>query len=131
MLYDLTKGGWWRTPVTDVNGNHLDLDGDGKKDYSYEFVPYETDIIDVQAKIEEQEKIITQAEAAIEALGFINDIDADDPAQNEVLAQYLIDTITANIAQLEQEIAIMQQIVDEAKAALDEALADNDETPAE
>ena len=131
MLYDPASGGWWRTPITDGDGNHLDLDGDGIKDYSYKFVPYETSIIDVQAMIEAQEEAIADAEAKIEALGFIDDIDTDDPAENEVLAQYLIDTITANIAQLEQEIAIMQQIVDEAKAALDEALAGNDETPAE
>ena len=129
MLY--TNGGWKQEPITDVNGNPMDVNGDGYDDYTWVFIPNESGIIDVQAMIEAQEEIITLAEANIEALGFIDDIDTDNPAQNEVLAQYLIDTITANIAQLEQEIAIMQQIVDEAKAALDEALADNDETPAE
>ena len=132
LYYMLYTGGYWtQVPITDVNGDYMDFDGDGYVDYNWEFIPDESDIIDVQAMIEAQEEIITQAEANIEALGFIDDIDTDDPAQNEVLAQYLIDTITANIAQLEQEIAIMQQIVDEAKAALDEALAGNDETPAE
>ena len=132
LYYMLYTGGYWtQVPITDVNGDYMDFDGDGSVDYNWEFIPYESDIIDVQAMIEAQEEIITQAEANIEDLGFIDDIDTDDPAQNEVLAQYLIDTITANIAQLEQEIAIMQQIVDEAKAVLDEALAGNDETPAE
>ena len=133
MLYNMNQAGYYEDYPRDENGDpvYLDLDNDGSWDMNIIWLSNESDIIDVQAMIEEQEKIITQAEAAIEALGFINDIDVDEPAQNEVLAQYLIDTITANIAQLEQEIAIMQQIVDEAKAALDEALADNDETPAE
>ena len=133
MLYNMNQAGFYWDYPRDENGDpvYLDLDNDGSWDMNIIWLSNESDIIDVQAMIEEQEEIITQAEAAIEALGFIDDIDTDDPAQNEVLAQYLIDTITANIAQLEQEIAVMQQIVDEAKAALDEALAGNDETPAE
>lgn len=129
MLY--TNGRWTQVPITDEKGNPMDVNEDGFVDHNWEFIPYESGIIDVQAMIEAQEEAIADAEAKIEALGFIDDIDTDEPAENEVLAQYLIDTITANIAQLEQEIAIMQQIVDEAKAALDEALAGNDETPAE
>ena len=133
MLYNMNKAGYYWDYPRDENGDpvYVDFDQDGSWDMNIIWVSNESDIIDVQAMIEEQEKIITQAEAAIEDLGFIDDIDTDDPAENEVLAQYLIDTITANIAQLEQEIAVMQQIVDEAKAALDEALAGNDETPAE
>ena len=133
MLYNMNKAGYYWDYPRDENGDpvYIDLDNDGSWDLNIIWRSNESDIIDVQAMIEAQEEIITQAEANIEALGFIDDIDTDDPAQNEVLAQYLIDTITANIAQLEQEIAVMQQIVDEAKAALDEALAGNDETPAE
>ena len=121
-----------------VKGEQIGTDEDGNPVYDYEYIPGEGDIIDVQQLIKEQEEAIADAEAKIEALGFIEhfdfnnsaDKDNTDPAQNEVLAQYLIDLITANIAQLEQEIAIQQQIVDAAKAALDEALA-TESAPAE
>ena len=121
-----------------VKGEQIGTDEDGNPVYDYEYIPGEGDIIDVQQLIKEQEEAIADAEAEIEALGFIEhfdfnnsaDKDNTDPAQNEVLAQYLIDLITANIAQLEQEIAIQQQIVDAAKAALDEALA-TESAPAE
>ena len=130
LLYQ--GGGWYYDYPRDENGNpmYFDENNDGQADMNIIWVPDETDIIDVQKLIKAQEQLIAEAEANIEALGFINDIDTDDPAQNEVLAQYLIDTITANIAQLEQEIAILQQIVDAAKAALDEALA-TESAPAE
>ena len=121
-----------------VKGEQIGTDEDGNPVYDYEYIPGEGDIIDVQQLIKEQEEAIADAEAKIEALGFIEhfdfnnsaDKDNTDPAENEVLAQYLIDLITANIAQLEQEIAIQQQIVDAAKAALDEALA-TESAPAE
>ena len=121
-----------------VKGEQIGTDEDGDPVYDYEYIPGKGDIIDVQQLIKEQEEAIADAEAMIEALGFIEHFDfnnsADkentDPAENEVLAQYLIDLITANIAQLEQEIAIQQQIVDAAKAALDEALA-TESAPAE
>ena len=121
MIY--SSGGYW------VLGQQLGTTWDEDLQayipiYETIFVPGE-DLIDVQAMIEEQEKIIAEAEAAIESLGFINDIDTDDPAKNEVLAQYIIDNITTQIAQLEEKIAIQQQLVDAAKTALDEALASN------
>ena len=130
-LLEAGNGTWAR-------GEQIGTDEDGNPVYDYEYIPGEGDIIDVQQLIKEQEEAIADAEAEIEALGFIEhfdfnnsaDKDNTDPAQNEVLAQYLIDLITANIAQLEQEIAIQQQIVDAAKAALDEALA-TESAPAE
>lgn len=130
-LLEAGNGTWAR-------GEQIGTDEDGNPVYDYEYIPGEGDIIDVQQLIKEQEEAIADAEAKIEALGFIEhfdfnnsaDKDNTDPAENEVLAQYLIDLITANIAQLEQEIAIQQQIVDAAKAALDEALA-TESAPAE
>ena len=113
-----------------VKGEQIGTDEDGNPVYDYEYIPGEGDIIDVQQLIKEQEEAIADAEAAIESLGFIENINTDDPAKNEVLAQYIIDNITTQIAQLEEKIAIQQQIVDAAKAALDEALA-TESAPAE
>ena len=136
-LYDMlyTYGGYW-VYVRDDYGNitYESVWNPHTGSYDYipviEFIPYETSVIDVQEKIKEQEQIIATAEAAIERLSYINNIDTDDPTQNEELAQYMIDSLTAQIAQLEQEIAAMQIIVDDAKAALDAALASSG-TPAE
>ena len=96
-------------------------------------------IIDVQALIEEQEDIIAKAEEDIENLSLINNyigenddlLNAGDASKNEVLAQYIIDYITGQIAQIEEQIAVQEQIVADAKAALDAALTAGDETPAE
>ena len=130
VLYDMLyqSGGYWdQEPVLDKNGNHLDLDDDGYYDYNWVFVPYETGLIDVQALIDYQEKIIASAQAAIEELSQISsNFNPDDPGDlstNEVAAQFVVNYLTEKIAQLEEQIAIQEQIVADAKAALDAALS--------
>lgn len=130
VLYDMLyqSGGYWnQEPVLDENGNHLDLDNDGYYDYNWVFVPYETGLIDVQALIDYQEKIIASAQAAIEELSQISsNFNPDAPGDlstNEVAAQFVVNYLTEKIAQLEEQIAIQEQIVADAKAALDAALS--------
>lgn len=130
VLYDMLyqSGGYWnQEPVLDENGNHLDIDNDGYYDYNWVFVPYETGLIDVQALIDYQEKIIASAQAAIEELSQISsNFNPDAPGDlstNEVAAQFVVNYLTEKIAQLEEQIAIQEQIVADAKAALDAALS--------
>lgn len=92
------------------------------------------ELINVQRLIKEQEEEIKKAEDAIEALSALKD--SFDPEKNpdisksEIYAQFMIEYITEKIAQLEEQIAIQEQIVASAKAALEEALA-GESTPAE
>ena len=92
------------------------------------------DLINVQELIEVQEEKIKDAEDAIEALSALKDsFDPETPgdvSQSEIYAQFMIEYITEKIAQLEEQIAIQEQIVASAKAALEEALA-GESTPAE
>lgn len=92
------------------------------------------ELINVQRLIKVQEEEIKKAEDAIEALSALkNGFDPEDPddvSQSEIYAQFMIEYITEKIAQLEEQIAIQEQIVASAKAALEEALA-GESTPAE
>ena len=92
------------------------------------------DLINVQRLIKVQEEEIKKAEDAIEALSALkNSFDPEtnpDVSQSEIYAQFMIEYITEKIAQLEEQIAIQEQIVASAKAALEEALA-GESTPAE
>lgn len=92
------------------------------------------DLINVQRLIKVQEEEIKKAEDAIEALSALNNsFDPEtnpDVSQSEIYAQFMIEYITEQIAQLEEQIAIQEQIVASAKAALEEALA-GESTPAE
>ena len=92
------------------------------------------ELINVQRLIKVQEEEIKKAEDAIEALSALkNDFDPEknpDVSQSEIYAQFMIEYITEKIAQLEEQIAIQEQIVASAKAALEEALA-GESTPAE
>ena len=130
VLYDMLyqSGGYWDLkPILDEDGNQLDLDYDGNDDYNWVFVPDETGLIDVQALIDEQEKTIADAQAAIEKLSQISsNFKPDDPGDlstNEVAAQFVVNYLTEKIAQLEEQIAVQEQIVADAKAALDAALS--------
>lgn len=91
-------------------------------------------LINVQELIEGQEEKIKDAEDAIEALSALkngfNPENPGDVSQSEIYAQFMIEYITEKIAQLEEQIAIQEQIVASAKAALEEALA-GESTPAE
>lgn len=92
------------------------------------------ELINVQRLIKAQEEKIKDAEDAIEALSALkNGFDPEknpDVSQSEIYAQFMIEYITEKIAQLEEQIAIQEQIVASAKAALEEALA-GESTPAE
>lgn len=92
------------------------------------------ELINVQRLIKAQEEEIKKAEDAIEALSALkNGFDPEtnpDVSQSEIYAQFMIEYITEKIAQLEEQIAIQEQIVASAKAALEEALA-GESTPAE
>lgn len=92
------------------------------------------ELINVQRLIKAQEERIKKAEDAIEALSALkNGFDPEknpDVSQSEIYAQFMIEYITEKIAQLEEQIAIQEQIVASAKAALEEALA-GESTPAE
>lgn len=131
VLYDMlyTMGGRWnREEIVDENGNYVDVDNDNNvPDYNWVFVPHETGLIDVQALIDEQEKTIADAQAAIEKLSQISsNFKPDDPGDlstNEVAAQFVVNYLTEKIAQLEEQIAVQEQIVADAKAALDAALS--------
>ena len=92
------------------------------------------DLINVQRLIKVQEEEIKKAEDAIEALSaLMNGFKPEenpDVSKSEIYAQFMIEYITEKIAQLEEQIAIQEQIVASAKAALEEALA-GESTPAE
>lgn len=92
------------------------------------------DLINVQRLIKVQEEEIKKAEDAIEALSALNNgfkpDENPDVSKSEIYAQFMIEYITEKIAQLEEQIAIQEQIVASAKAALEEALA-GESTPAE
>lgn len=93
-----------------------------------------SELINVQRLIKVQEEIIKKAEDAIEALSALKNgfkpEENPDVSKIEIYAQFMIEYITEKIAQLEEQIAIQEQIVASAKAALEEALA-GESTPAE
>ena len=93
-----------------------------------------TELINVQRLIKVQEEEIKKAEDAIEALSALKNgfkpEENPDVSKSEIYAQFMIEYITEKIAQLEEQIAIQEQIVASAKAALEEALA-GESTPAE
>lgn len=135
MLY---SGGHWEY-VYDGNGNRVieDYVFDPNTNQSYPIYAMEYiggSLIDVQALINEEENKIAEAEAAIEELSKIsNTFNPENPgdlSNNEVAAQFVVNYLTEKIAQLEEKIAIQEQIVASAKAALEEALA-GESTPAE
>ena len=135
MLY---SGGYWEY-VYDGNGNPVieDYVIDPNTNQAYPIYAMEYiggSLIDVQALINEEENKIAEAEAAIEELSKIsNTFDPENPgdlSKNEVAAQFVVNYLTEKIAQLEEQIAIQEQIVASAKAALEEALA-GESTPAE
>lgn len=92
------------------------------------------ELINVQRLIKVQEEEIKKAEDAIEALSALKNgfkpEENPDVSKSEIYAQFMIEYITEKIAQLEEQIAIQEQIVASAKAALEEALA-GESTPAE
>ena len=92
---------------------------------------------DIDAKIEELEKSIANNQQNISNLGNINEYEdndgdgyADAINYGAKMLEILIQQTNDEIARLNEEIAIQQQIVDAAKAALDAALA-GESTPAE
>ena len=132
MLYN---GGQWEY-VYDDNGNRIveDFVYDPQANqyyYIYKMEYIGGSLVDIQALIEAEEEIIAEAEAAIEKLSQINStFDPENPgdlSNNEVAAQYVINYLTEKIAQLEEQIALQEQIVASAKAALDAALSGEQE----
>ena len=132
MLYN---GGQWEY-VYDDNGNRIveDYVYDPQANqyyYIYKMEYIGGSLVDIQALIEAEEEIIAEAEAAIEKLSQINStFDPENPgdlSNNEVAAQYVINYLTEKIAQLEEQIALQEQIVASAKAALDAALSGEQE----